>query len=149
MKKYYTGIGFIFGLLLLFNFSANTQIISQLSFHSPLISTFDMKYTNNHLVVSQNGLLVFDVSNPDAKPKKVAQVTYAGSTAYTVAVQGNYAYMAFGNNGIFAVYDISNFKSPVLKGSVAVPSVSFYGSGDLEPRFSRQSANQTKFHKTG
>jgi hypothetical protein len=48
------------------------QEISQLSFYSPLISTFDMKYTNDHLVVAQNGLLIFDVANPENKPKLVA-----------------------------------------------------------------------------
>lgn len=130
MKKIYTG-SLLFLLLLTFE-KLNAQVISQLSFYSPLISTFDMKYSNNHLVVSQNGLLIFDVSNPKRKPNLVAQKTYPGSIAYSVAVKDNYAYMGFGNNGIFAVYDISNFDAPALKGSVAIPSLSFYGAGDIE-----------------
>ena len=68
MKKIYANLIF----LLVFASSAlhsKAQIISQLSFYSPLISTFDMRYINNHLVVSQNGLLIFDVTNPMTKPK--------------------------------------------------------------------------------
>jgi hypothetical protein len=129
MKKYYT---ILVACSFFFFQNLNAQIISQLSFYSPLINTFDMKYTNNHLVVSQNGLLIFDVSNPENTPKLVAQTSYPGSTAYAVAVQNNYAYMAFGNNGILAVYDISNFSSPVLKGSVAIPALSFYVYGDIK-----------------
>jgi len=132
MKINYTNIFCTLLFSFLF-FSAKAQVISQLSFYSPLISIFDMKYTNNHLVVSQNGLLIFDVINPNTKPKLIAQIPYPGSVAYTLAVQGNYAYMALGNNGTFAVYDISDFNSPVLKGSVAIPATSFYVYGDLEP----------------
>ena len=109
------------------------HVISQISFYQALYSTFDMKYTNNHLVVSQNGLLIFDVTDPTKKPQLVAQTSYPGSTARAIGVQNNYAYMAFGNNGIFAVYDISNFSAPVLKGSVAIPAASFYIYGDVEP----------------
>lgn len=56
----------IYALLLLVvsGYATSAQKIVQLSFYSPLISTFDMDYTNNHLVVAQNGLLIFDVSNP-------------------------------------------------------------------------------------
>ena len=116
---------FLVALLFVFCYIAKAQNIVQLSFYSPLINTFDMKYTSNHLVVSQNGLLIFDVSDPTVKPKLVAQTTYPGSTAYAVAVQGNYAYMGFGNNGIFAVYDISNFSAPTLK---AFPPFHFMAS---------------------
>jgi len=131
MKSNFINI-LIIALLLLVQRS-DAQVISQLSFYSPLISTFDMKYTNNHLVVSQNGLLIFDVTNPNDKPKLVAQTSYPGSTAYTIDVHGSNAYMAHGNNGIFAVYDISNFNAPVLKGSVPIPATSFYVYGDIEP----------------
>lgn len=130
MKKNYATFSLVF--IFLFSAAVNTQTISQLSFYSPLINTFDMKYTDNHLVVSQNGLLIFDVTNPTQKPKLIAQTTYPGSTAYAVAVQGNYAYMAFGNNGILAVYDITNFSAPLLKGSLAMPAVSFNTVGDIE-----------------
>ena len=128
MKKIYPLV-----FLLAFFQKSNAQTISQLSFYSPLINTFDMKYINNHLVVSQNGLLIFDVTDPTKKPGLVAQTSYPGSIAYSVAVQNNYAYLALGNNGIFAVYDISNFSSPVLSGSVAIPATSFYVAGDIEP----------------
>jgi hypothetical protein len=131
MKKLYTTICLSVCIFLL-SHSAGAQEISQLSFYSPLISTFDMSYTNNHLVVAQNGLLIFDVKNPNSKPKLVAQTTYPGSYAYQVAVNGNYAYMAEGNNGIFAVYDISNFSAPILKGYFPIPATSFYVPGDLE-----------------
>ena len=117
----------------LFATTARSQTISQLSFYSPLISTFDMKYTNNHLVVSQNGLLIFDVTNPNNKPKLIAQTTYPGSIAYAVSVQNNNAFMAFGSNGIFAVYDISDFSKPTIIGSVAISALSFYGVGDIAP----------------
>jgi len=127
MKKIYPLV-----FLLAFFQKSNAQTISQLSFYSPLINTFDMKYINNHLVVSQNGLLIFDVTDPTKKPGLVAQTSYPGSIAYSVAVQNNYAYLALGNNGIFAVYDISNFSSPVLSGSVAIPATSFYVAGDIE-----------------
>ncbi len=109
------------------------QNIVQLSFYSPLISTFEMKYINDHLVVSQDGLLIFDVTNPNVRPKLVAQKEYPGDIAKQLAVQGNFAYMSHGNNGIFAVYNISIFSSPVLIGSTAIPSTSYSWSGDLEP----------------
>lgn len=132
MKNNFTLIC-LFLYALLFTVNSKAQVISQLSFYSPLINTFDMKYTDDHLVVSQNGLLIFDVSDPAKKPQLVAQTSYPGSTARAIGVQNNYAYMAFGNNGIFAVYDISSFSSPVLKGSVAIPAASFYIYGDVEP----------------
>jgi hypothetical protein len=129
-KNHFTSL--LLACTLLF-IQSKAQEISQLSFYSPLISTFDMKYTNNHLAVSQNGLLIFDVSNPAKKPELIAKTTYPGSTAYALGVQGVYAYMALGNNGIFAVYDISGFSSPTLKGSVAIAATSFYGAGDVQP----------------
>lgn|GEM_PF-3864141 len=127
-KKFYSLV-----FMCAFYFTVKAQNIVQLSFYSPLISTFDMKYTDNHLIVSQDGLLIFDVTNPLQRPRLVSQVFYPGDIAYNVAVNKDQAYMAHGNNGIFAVYDISNFQSPVLKGSVAIPSTSFYLYGDLEP----------------
>jgi len=86
MKKIYPGL-LVITLLLLIK-QSNAQVISQLSFYSPLISTFDMKYINDHLVVAQNGLLIFDVTNPKNKPQLVAQTTYPGSTAYSVKCTG-------------------------------------------------------------
>ncbi|MBA3647811.1 MAG: T9SS type A sorting domain-containing protein [Chitinophagales bacterium] len=124
---------FIYGFMLLgCCLATNAQTIKQLSFR-PLTSTLEMKYIQNHLVVSQDGLLTFDVSNPNVTPILDAQVPYPGNTAYEVTAEGNLAYMADGNNGIFAVYNISNFNAPVLKGSVAIPATSFYISGDMEP----------------
>ncbi len=111
MKKFYNICLLI--ILLMFGNAIAAQTVTQLSFYSPLISTFDMKYINNHLVVAQNGLLIFDVSDPSVRPKKVAQVSYPSSFGYNLAVQNNYAYLAEGGNGIFAVYNISNFQKPV------------------------------------
>ncbi len=132
MKKYIYALFILISFIAL-NYGASAQNIVQLSFYAPLISTFEMKYTSNHLVVSQNGLLIFDVSNPNVRPTLLSQTPYPGNTANQLAVQGNYAYMSHGNNGIFVVYDISNFSAPVLTGSVAIPATSFSGSGDLEP----------------
>ena len=106
---------------------ANSQTITQLSFYSS-ISIFDMKYINNHLVVSQNGLLVFDVTNP-SRIALVGQASFPDGVAHSIAAQGNYAYMAEGNNGLFAVYNISNFNAPHLTGSVSIPNA----SGGLVP----------------
>src|ERR1700687_6190454 len=103
-----------------FTETANSQTITQLSFYSS-ISIFDMKYINNHLVVSQNGFLVFDVTNTSAI-SLVGQSAFPDGAAHAIAAQGNNAYMAEGNNGLFAVYNISNFSAPHLTGSVTISS---------------------------
>src|SRR6185295_3115378 len=78
----------------------NSQTISQLSFFAPLPSTFDMVYSEDHLVISQQYLITVDVSDP-TDPQMVGSVLYPGSYAYQIDVEGNHAYMAMGGNGIF------------------------------------------------
>lgn len=116
--------------LIVISFTTLSQSITELGFLSPLISTFDMKYTGNHLVISQQGLKIFDVSNP-ANPQQVGTATYPGSYAYQLAVNGNHAYMAEGGSGYFSVYNISNFTAPALTGSVIIASSAFITGGDL------------------
>lgn len=121
--------------ILVFNIifgKVNSQTISQLDFFAPLPSTFDMVYSNDHLVVSQQHLITFDVSDP-TDPQMVGQVLYPGSYAYQIAVEGNHAYMAMGGNGIFAIYNITDFSSPWLTGSVSIPATAFLLGGDLAP----------------
>ncbi len=132
MKNYFYKV-YILLFLLTVGYGINAQKIVQLSFYAPLISTTDMKYIDNHLVVSQNGFLIFDVTNPEQKPQLLAQIPYPGTYGYNINAQGNSAYMAHGNNGIFAVYNISNFENPVLTGSLAIPSTAYYSDGDIEP----------------
>src|ERR1700674_5281273 len=128
MKKV-TSLIYALALLncLSFTETANSQTITQLSFYSS-ISVFDMKYINNHLVVSQNGLLVFDVTNPSSI-QLVGQSAFPDGVAHSIAAQGNYAYMAEGNNGLFAIYNISNFNAPHLTGSVTISNA----TGGLAP----------------
>lgn len=115
--------------LFLISILGKAQSVTELGFYSPLISTFDMKYASDHLLISQQGLKIFDVSNP-ANPQQVATAAYPGSYAYVIDVNGNYAYMAEGGSGYFSVYDISTFSSPSLSGSVIIPSTAF-AAGDL------------------
>ena len=105
------------------------QSVTELGFYSPLISTFDMDYTSDHLVITQQGMKIFDVSNP-GNPQQVGSATYPGSYAYVIDVNGQYAYMAEGGSGYFSVYDISSLSSPTLLGSVAISSTEF-AAGDL------------------
>ncbi len=126
MKKYfYTLI-----LWLVSGFTAESQTISQLSFATS-ISIFDMRYTNNHLVVSQNGLLIYNVNNNSISLQ--ASTTYPGSHAPNVGVQGTQAYLAEGGGGIFAVYNISNFSAPTLTGQLAIPGTTFLTVGSIAP----------------
>jgi|SRR6185436_8702169 len=110
--------------------SSSAQSITELSFFSPLISTFEMKYTNNHLVISQQGMKIFDITNV-LNPVQVGSAAYPGSYAYQLDVNGTFAYMGEGGSGYFSVYDISNFSSPALLGSTVIPSTSFLTVGDL------------------
>ena len=105
------------------------QSVTELGFYSPLISSFDMDYTSDHLVITQQGLKIFDVSNP-GNPQQVGTATYPGNYAYVIDVNDHYAYMAEGGSGYFSVYDISSLSSPTLLGSVAIPSTEF-AAGDL------------------
>lgn len=108
------------------------QTITELSFSPPLPSTFDMVYIDDHLVISQQFMKIYDVSDPE-DPDFEGQVLYPGSYAYQVAAEDNHVYMAKGNNGIFAMYNVSNFSMPYLTGSVSVPATSFLLAGDLVP----------------
>jgi hypothetical protein len=128
MKKF-AAIAF---LTISFMEKALPQTIVQLSFVSPLISTFDMDYINDHVIISQQKLLIYDVSDPE-NPDKVGTATYPGNYAYKVAAQQNHVYMAMGNNGIFAVYNTDDFSNPTLTGSVAIPATSFTTAGDIAP----------------
>jgi hypothetical protein len=110
--------------------SLYAQSITELAFFSPLISTFEMKYTSDHLIISQQGLKIFDISNP-LNPVQSGQASYPGSYAYQLAISGTNAYMALGGSGYFSVYDITNFNSPALLGSIVIPSTSFVTGGDL------------------
>jgi hypothetical protein len=121
-------LSFIFGITK----KTFSQTITELSFFSPLVSTFDMDYINDHLVISQQYLYTIDVSDPQ-NPQVAGQTLYPGSYAYQVAAEGNHVYMAMGGNGVFAVYNISNFSMPWLTGSVSIPSTAFLGTGDLAP----------------
>ncbi|MDQ3021242.1 MAG: hypothetical protein M3R36_11845 [Bacteroidota bacterium] len=118
--------------LCIFSSSLKAQFIQELSFYAPLPSIFEMKYINNHLLISQQGMRIMDVSNP-SNPQLVAQVSYPGNFAYQIATEGNRAYMAKGGGGHFAVYTISNLNSPFFEGSVQIPSTEFLLSGDLVP----------------
>ena len=131
MKKKLSLVAVLFGLLGIYGKSFS-QTISQLSFFSPLISTFDMDYINDHLVISQQFLYTMDVSDP-TDPTIAGQVLYPGNYAYHVKAEGTHVYMAMGNNGIFAVYNVSNFTMPWMTGSVSVPATSFLLAGDLAP----------------
>ncbi|MEO5569478.1 MAG: T9SS type A sorting domain-containing protein [Bacteroidia bacterium] len=106
------------------------QSITELGFFSPLISTFDMKYTNNHLVIAQQNLKIFDVTNP-ANPTQVGTATIPGTIANQLAVKGNYAYCGEGANGVFTIFDIANFNSPTMVGSITIPSSAFITGGEL------------------
>ncbi|MEO5673577.1 MAG: T9SS type A sorting domain-containing protein [Chitinophagales bacterium] len=110
----------------------SAQVITQLSFVAPLTSIFDIKYINNHILVSQQGLKSFDIIDP-FNPVLSATVTYPGSYAYQLTAEGKNAYMAEGGNGTFAVYDISNIDAPFLSGSVNIPATSFLLGGDIVP----------------
>lgn len=110
----------------------SAQVITQLSFVAPLPSIFDIKYINNHILVSQQGLKSFDITDP-FNPVLSATVTYPGSYAYQLTAEGKNAYMAEGGNGTFAVYDISNIDAPFLSGSVNIPATSFLFGGDIVP----------------
>ena len=122
---------FLLSIILIGMFATSrSQSITELGFFTPLISTFDMKYSNNHLIISQQGMKIFDVTNP-ANPQQVGSATYPGSYAYQLAVNGNYAYMGEGGSGYFSVYSISNFNSPTLTGSTIIPSTAFVTGGDL------------------
>lgn len=109
------------------------QSVTELGFYSPLISTFDMDYTSDHLVITQQGLKIFDVSNP-GNPQQVGSASYPGNYAYVIDVNGHYAYLAEGGSGYFSVYDISTWTSPALLGSVAIPSTEF-AAGDLVSKY--------------
>lgn len=121
-------------LSFIFAITKNTfsQTITELSFFAPLISTFDMDYINDHLIISQQYLITVDVSDPE-DPQLAGSALYPGSYAYQVAAEGTHAYMAMGGNGIFAVYNISDFSMPWMTGSVTIPSTAFLGAGDLAP----------------
>lgn len=128
MKKIY--ITLLHFILFISCITTQGQTITELGFFSPLISTFEMKYSSNHVLITQQGLKIFDVSNP-ANPTLVGQAPYFGSYAYQIAVDQNRAYLAEGGGGYFAVYNISNFSAPALMGYVQIPSTDFVGGGDL------------------
>jgi hypothetical protein len=109
---------------------AFSQTITELGFFAPLPSTFEMTSRNNYLFITQQGLKVFDVSNPGS-PQQVGAAPYPGSYAYQIALNGNYIYLAEGGSGYFSVYNISNPLLPVLSGSVVIPSTAFVTGGDL------------------
>jgi len=125
-------VAFLLACLVVIGIKSFSQTISQLSFVAPLISTFDMDYINDHVIITQQKLLIYDVTDP-ANPDKVGSATYPGDYAYQVTAEGNRAYMGMGNGGIFAVYDISDFTNPSLTGSVPIPATSFTLSGDIIP----------------
>jgi hypothetical protein len=131
MKKFFYTISAVCFIFIFYSPSFS-QTISQLSFFAPLISTFDGDYQNDHLFITQQNLLVIDVSDPE-QPENVGQASYPGNYAYQIAADGNHVYMAMGNGGIFAVYDVSNVSTPVLTGSVAIPTTSFLLTGDIAP----------------
>jgi hypothetical protein len=125
MKKLFTII-----LLLYLSISSNAQTITELGFFASLPSTFEMTSRNNYLFITQQGLKVFDVSNPSA-PQQVGSAPYPGAYAYQIALNGNYVYLAEGGSGYFSVYNITNPLLPVLAGFVVIPSTSFVTGGDL------------------
>lgn len=116
----------------LFTNHIHSQSIKELSFFAPLPSIFEAKYLNNHLFISQQGLRVMNVSNP-FNPQLISQTTYPGNFAYQIAVQGNRAYLAKGGSGYFAVYNITNFNSPSLDGTLIIPATAFLLFGDMVP----------------
>jgi len=61
-----------------------------------------------------NGLVIVDVTNPEAPTLKGSYDT--AGTSWGVAVAGNYAYVADWDNGL-VVIDISDPEAPTLKGS--------------------------------
>ncbi len=119
-------------LFLVCIYALQAQTIQELSFltASPVL---DMKYIDNHLAVSLNGLSMYDVSNPNQPPALVSHTTYPGGNGYDVAVQTHFAYLAAGNNGEFSIYDVSDFSAPVLKGTTNIPATAFYLNGEIEP----------------
>src|SRR5688572_25917867 len=120
---------FLIAILFSFYSNAGAQSITELGFFSPLISSFDMKFSGQHLVITQQGLKIFDVSNP-ASPVQTGSAAYPGSYAYEITVNGNYAYLAEGANGAFSIYDVSNINFPALTGTIYLPSTSFVTGGD-------------------
>lgn len=109
-----------------------SQTVTELGFFAPLINTADVKYVNNHLIVAQQGMKIFDVSNP-ANPFQSSAISYPGSgnSPHQLAVQGTMAVLSQGGGGYFSVYNISNFSSPVLLGSTVIPSSEFVTGGDM------------------
>jgi len=121
-----------FFLILLNSGLLKAQSITELSYYAPLPSIFEMKYINNHLIISQQGMRIMDVSNP-FNPQLVSQTPYPGSFAYQIAVEGIRVYMAKGGGGHFAVYTISSFVSPIFEGSIRIPATEFQVEGDMVP----------------
>jgi hypothetical protein len=117
-------------IVLMLTSKVYAQTITELGFFSPLVSTFEGKYYNDHLFITQQGLKVFDVSNP-LNPTLSGQASYPGSYAYQIELNGNRVYLGEGGGGYFSVYDISNINSPSLSGSTLIPSSSFLTGGDL------------------
>jgi len=130
-KNYFVFI-YALAFIIFFSFTAQTQTITQLS-SATSISINSMKYHNNHLIVAQNGLLIYNVTTNSISLQ--ATIPYPGSqAAWVVGAQGTQAYLASGGNGIFAVYNISNFSSPSLSGQLAIPGTEFLTVGSIATR---------------
>ena len=88
----------------------------------------DIAVSGNYAYVSSGSLslVVVDIANP-ATPVQVGQasggVAGAGSNMFAISVQGHYAYLKNGNDGVaIESFDISNPTSPLNIGYVIGPS---------------------------
>lgn len=100
--------------------------------------TFEIYASGNYIYLtsvrigSDYGVGIFDVANPKI-PIKVGSFSVSGGLAQGISVSGNYAYVLFGNKGLY-VWDVSNPSSPVNVSSLILsggfPGTKIFISGN-------------------
>ncbi len=82
---------------------------------------------SNAFVSSTEGMQIIDISNPTQPIAKGRYERDIGVGAFSVFVQGDYAYLAEGGdqNPVLRILDISDTNSPTNVGGIAVPNIAF------------------------
>lgn len=121
-KPVYFGMALLLVIMMTGISSADPVNVELVSHFSGIYS--DVAVNGNYMYLLQDqDLVVVDIEDP-SDPAEVGRIR-TPSTAYDIAVTGNYAYVAEGESGLMII-DIGNPAAPAIKGSYAASEQARY-----------------------
>ncbi|MDQ7815381.1 MAG: hypothetical protein RDU25_06315, partial [Patescibacteria group bacterium] len=120
------GVGYGFSIIDVSNPSAPYRV-SRVNLTNSVRSIFvSGRYAYLGTAVASKTLIIMDISNP-ANPVEVSSVNLGADSAYSIQVQGRYAYLPLYSAGTLRVVDVADPKNPVAVGSITLPHNGLYG----------------------